>query len=309
MQPLTPFGDLFDWRLGTDYLGEILDPMTSERFAKGELHPLTLKPIPQSHRIADVNPSNLEERQSDPGERIQHLLEQSSNPTLKIDTSHGKELGANVWSSICSVKHEPSSAIQRKAPEDDDIKLSNLWGFSSDPLNTKTSSSPPIADTVLPAQVPKFDFQPVAGVETLHRRHKRIPSSSDLCTLDTGHMTTEFHPWSASKKSKQSPLPISIKSEEFWTNEHKQTHESQDIHERLRMASRYWSPKSEQIVHFNYVHDPAQVDSVEIPEGSPISYPASPPASDRYRKAGIMKLKPYRVPPPSIPFTLPKREI
>jgi hypothetical protein len=325
MQPLTPFGDLFDWRLGTDYLGEILDPTTSERFAKGELHPSTLQPILRSDQIEDVNHLHQEEKKIAAGKRIQHLEKNSDPPTLVIDTCRGKEFGTNVWSSICSVKHEPSSTlIQHKALEDDDIKVLNLWEFESvNPLKTKTHPPPSSAQSPvdLPAHVPKYDFQPVPGVEILHRRQKRIPSS-DLCGVDTDHMTTELHPWSASKKLKQqSSFPVSIKNEGFWANSHNIISQApeptnvHDIHETLRMASRCWNqPKGDQPAHFDDIHIPTgvvQVNNAEVREESPFSSPTFShlqPSYDRYRKAGIMKFKPYRVPPPSIPFTLPKKE-
>jgi hypothetical protein len=316
---LTPFGDSFDWRLGTDYLGEILDPMTSELLAKGEIHPLTLQPFQKPQQIEDDNPPRLKENKIEAGDRIQHLEKNSAPLSLVIDTSCGKEFGTNVWSSICSVKHEPST-IQHKVSDDDEIQVSNLWEFenlnslkSKVPHHVPSLASPTSAGgtAVPPIPISKYDFQPVPGVETLHRRNKRIPSS-DRGSVDTDHMTTEFHPWSASKKSKQTPL--SMKNEGIWMSNFnrppQQTDdftESHDFHERLGMEFRSWNQNQQELSQ-TVPGGVGLVNNVKFSAGSPTpSSILSQPSSDRYRKAGIMKIRPFRVPQTSNPFSLPKK--
>lgn len=263
MQPLTPFGDSFDWRLGTDYLGLILDPKTSELLASGEIHPITLEEIPKA----------LAQPTKDTSEKTPRLeITQNSSPSRhKIEEV--------VWSSICAAPPQ----FSLPPPELDDISLDHVSPIplSHDLIHTspitkaKRKKKKDLDSRNSPLAIANPSFEPLQGVESLYRRKKRMSQDEE--------MVTEVNPWSSSKKVKNIP----ISSHSFWMqrNELLTPNEELSIHEALRETSRCQNREN------NFIHSAtdSRISQNEIDHSTLQSN------TDRYRHVGILKYQPYHL--------------
>jgi hypothetical protein len=327
MQPLTPFGDSFDWRFGVDYLGEILDPATSESLAMGRLHPTTLQPVvpPKPDLDGDIDTSEPFGREEKP------------RPTLQaFPPAEGpkKDIGTIVWSSICAVNSDRLSEHPQLINLDQDVCLSpiepiskappDLWTFetiteSRDDKGRRSSDIPRS-----PLAISKNAFTPLTGVEILHRRKKRISSDSSS-PGDLQLMITERNPW-ATKKSKSSPIFLSSPlptNAHLWSEDQLVNPVSplfgvaggQSIHDTLRLASLERDQTERNLIALEpsaldiHSSDTLHVESQRAAVTNEILFDPSSNRKnfDRFRQAGIIKYQPRQLPHHPPPFTLPKK--
>lgn len=272
MQPLTPFGDTFDWRFGTDYLGEILDPKTSELMATGEIHPLTLQRFPReiTKTEGSVTCQTREENIERNSEIATHILSPSRH-----------DIQETVWSSICSVDPQSPPSV----PTPIEVSLEDISPIASTTNHFSSSNKEHSCDSV--PQVPmstkpltNISFEPLSGVESLYRRQKRVSKHDE-------EMVTEFHPWS-SKKAKR--------SDGTWIQSHPEQECS--IHNTLREASR--SQNQENPFFLGGLNISTVDNEFSSEEARGIS---------RFRHAGILKYQPYHLYSHLSPFVLPQYEM